>query len=87
MKISRFVGLLALCGALLPVAFGEEPKWLPSTAYAVPKETTSEGSGDFSIIEGKDKKIYVGSAKYGSNAYLVEFDPATKKMGASSSIA
>jgi hypothetical protein len=80
MKISRFVGLLALCGALLPVAFGEEPKWLPSTAYAVPKETTSEGSGYFSIIEGKDKKIYVGSAKYGSNAYLVEFDPATKKM-------
>src|SRR5687767_13185638 len=56
------------------------PKWLWSTAHAVPKETTSEGSGYFSIIEGHDGKIYIGAAKYGSNAYLVAFDPKTKKM-------
>jgi hypothetical protein len=54
--------------------------WLWSTASAVPDETTSEQSGYFSIVEGKDKHIYIGTAKYGSNAYLVEFDPATKKM-------
>src|ERR1700758_2531968 len=54
--------------------------WLWSTAYAVPAETTSEQSGYFSIVEGKDKHIYIGTAKYGSNAYLVDFDPATKAM-------
>lgn len=62
---------------------GAEPPvqhWLWSTAHAVPKHTTSEGSGYFSIVEGKNQKLYVGTAKYGSNAYLVEFDPATKKM-------
>ena len=56
------------------------PKWLWSTAHAIPKETTSEGSGYFSIIEGHDGKIYVGAAKYGSNAYLVAFDPKAKEM-------
>ena len=54
--------------------------WLWSTAYAVPAETTSEQSGYFSIVEGKNKHLYIGTAKYGVNAYLVEFDPATKKM-------
>ena len=54
--------------------------WLWSTAYAVPAETTSEQSGYFSIVEGKDKHVYIGTAKYRANAYLVEFDPATKTM-------
>lgn len=58
----------------------ENPPWLWSTAHAIPKHTTSEGSGYFSIIEGKDQRIYVGTAKYGHNAYLVEFDPTTKAM-------
>lgn len=53
---------------------------LPSTAYAVPKHTTSEGSGYFSIVEGKNNRLYIGTAKYGANAYLVEFDPKTKAM-------
>ena len=57
-----------------------KPHWLWSTAYAIPKHTTSEGSGYFSIIEGKNQRIYVGAAKYGHNAYLVEFDPKTKAM-------
>lgn len=51
-----------------------------ATAYIVPKETTSEGSGYFSLIEGKNGRIYVGTAKYRENAFLVEFDPATKQM-------
>ncbi len=54
--------------------------WLWSTAYAVPAETTSEQSGYFSIVEGKDGHIYVGTAKYRANAYLVDFDPAAKTM-------
>jgi sugar lactone lactonase YvrE len=54
--------------------------WTMVQAYAIPKETTSEGSGYFSIIEGKNHKLYIGAAKYGSNAYLVEFDPPTAAM-------
>lgn len=54
--------------------------WLWSTAHTVPYETTSEQSGYFSIIEGHNGRIYVGTAKYGDNAYLVEFDPATQQM-------
>ncbi len=54
--------------------------WLWLTAYAVPAETTSEQSGYFSIVEGKDKHVYIGTAKYRVNAYLVDLDPATKTM-------
>jgi sugar lactone lactonase YvrE len=50
------------------------------TATAIPKWTTTEMSGYFSIIEGKNGKIYIGTAKYQHNAYLVEFDPTTKEM-------
>jgi gluconolactonase len=58
----------------------KETKWLPATAHAVPKETAPEGEGYFSIIEGKNGKLYVGTHANGVNAWLVEFDPATKKM-------
>lgn len=77
------LSLLALM--LLPaVAAADESAlsqhWLWSTAHVVPYETTSEQSGYFSIVEGKNHKIYVGTAKYQENAFLVEFDPATKAM-------
>ena len=49
-------------------------KWLPATAYAVPKETTNQGSGYFSIVTGRNGRQYIGTAKYGVNAFLVEFD-------------
>jgi sugar lactone lactonase YvrE len=74
------------CGLLLAVWLtstpldAAEPAWLWSTAHAIPKETTTEGSGYFSIIEGRNGKLYVGTAKYGFNAFLVEFDPDSKKM-------
>ena len=42
-----------------------------SKAHRIPAELTSEESGYFSIIEGKNKRIYIGTAKYGDNAYLV----------------
>jgi hypothetical protein len=48
-------------------------------AYKLPSEYTNQESGYFSIIEGKNGKLYIGCAKYGVNAYLVEFDPKTEK--------
>ena len=47
------------------------------TAFHILPETTSEESGYFSIVEGHNGKVYIGTAKYNSNAYLVEFDPKT----------
>ena len=62
-------------------AVSEPPKnRLAAKAYRIPKETVSEESGYFSIVEGKNGKIYVGTAKYGNNAYLVEFDPGKEVM-------
>ncbi len=49
-------------------------------AFHILPETTTEESGYFSLCEGHNGKIYIGSAAYGRNAYLVEFDPATEKM-------
>src|SRR5205807_10640193 len=73
----RVAGLAMLCAAL-PAAAGE--RWLQATAHAVPKETTNQGSGYFSIVPGLDGRLYIGTAKYGENAYLVEFDPRAKTM-------
>jgi uncharacterized phosphosugar-binding protein len=47
-------------------------------AFHILPETHTDESGYFSIIEGNDGKIYVGTAKYDYNAYLVEFDPRTE---------
>ena len=55
-------------------------KWVPATAYAVPKETAPEGEGYFSIIEGHNGKLYIGTHANGVNAWLVEFDPKSKQM-------
>ena len=87
MKMLRPLGIAmlataGLAGALprLRAAETSPYKWLPATAYAIPKETTNQGSGYFSIVEGKNGKLYIGTAKYGVNAYLVEFDPKSKQM-------
>src|SRR5438445_2794375 len=54
--------------------------YVRAKAYHIPPETTIEESGYFSLCEGKNGRIYVGSAAYGRNSYLVEFDPTTEKM-------
>lgn len=54
--------------------------YVPCKAFHIPPETTTEESGYFSLCEGRNGKIYVGTSAYGRNAYLVEFDPATEKM-------
>lgn len=58
----------------------EQTKWLPGKAYHIPSEYTNQESGYFSIIEGKNGKLYIGTAKYGVNAYLVEFNPMSGVM-------
>lgn len=70
--------------ALGPLA-AAEPKTAPfpyvwAKAFHIPPETTTEESGYFSLCEGGNGKIYIGTAAYGRNSYLVEFDPSTEKM-------
>lgn len=55
-------------------------KWLPSTAYVIPKETATEGEGYFAIIEGKNGRFYIGTHANAVNSWLVEFDPKAKQM-------
>ena len=55
-------------------------RYLPAKAFHIPPETTTEESGYFSLCEGNDGKIYVGTAAYGRNSFLVEFDPVTERM-------
>ncbi len=78
--------VLFVAGLLPRYACSEErplpAKWLPATAYAVPKETTNQGSGYFSIVTGKNGNQYIGTAKYGVSSYLVEFDSKKKSMQA-----
>ncbi len=75
------LGTGGLLGPLLVYA-EKALTWIPATAHAVPKETATEGEGYFSLIEGKNNKLYVGTHANGVNSWLVEFDPATKKMKA-----
>lgn len=55
-------------------------KWIPSKAYVIPKETATEGEGYFAIIEGLNKRLYIGTHANAVNSWLVEFDPAAEKM-------
>ncbi len=56
--------------------------WLPATAYAVPMEWAPEGEGYFSIVEGHNKRLYIGTHANGINSWLVEFDPHSETMRA-----
>lgn len=74
--------LIALLTASLTV--GQPPKapfpYVWATAYHVLPGTHTDESGYFSLCEGHNGLIYVGTAAYGFNAYLVEFDPKTGKQ-------
>lgn len=63
-----------------PAARPASLRYLAARAYHVPPETTTEESGYFALSEGKNGRIYIGTAAYGRNSYLVEFDPATEAM-------
>jgi sugar lactone lactonase YvrE len=74
---------ICTCVCLLPVAaHAAEPerRWLPATAHVVPKYTATEGEGYFSIIEGLNGKLYIGTHANGVNSWLVEFDPKANEM-------
>ena len=78
-------GGLALSQSELLAAAVQRPAKAPfsyvqAKAFHIPPETNTEESGYFSLCEGRNGKIYIGTAAYGRNAYLVEFDPATEKM-------
>ena len=57
-------------------AEGKAPfPYVKATAFHVMPETHSDESGYFSLSEGLDGNLHIGTTKYGHNAYLVEFDP------------
>jgi hypothetical protein len=73
-----------MLGLLLTLVLAQDQKapfeYVWGEATHVLPETTSEESGYFSLCEGIDGRIYVGTSKYGENAYLVEFEPRTGKQ-------
>ncbi len=71
--------LVALAAVALSTA-AEPPRYVAATAHHILPETTSEESGYFSLSESLDGVIHVGTAKYGHNAFLVEFDPRTGRQ-------
>ncbi|MFO0876364.1 MAG: hypothetical protein U0840_03240 [Gemmataceae bacterium] len=73
--------LLASLGLLLMLTgpTQAQDRWLLGKAIKLPSEYTNQESGYFSLVAGLDGKLYIGTAKYGVNAYLLEFDPKTEK--------
>jgi hypothetical protein len=80
--IIRLCTAIIFSAALIAFAPAQAPElpWLYTHARALPKHLTNQGSGYFSIVEGKNGRLYIGTAKYGENAYLVEYDPVTQEM-------
>jgi len=77
--------LFPILTALLLAQAKDTPSKAPfpyvwATAYHVLPGTHTDESGYFSLCEGHNGKIYVGTAAYGFNAYLVELDPKTGKQ-------
>jgi hypothetical protein len=79
-RIASMVSAVLVGGVGAIAAEPQAPRWVPSTAFVVPKETATEGEGYFSIIEGHNKRLYIGTHANGMNSWLVEFDPAARKM-------
>src|SRR5271156_2998742 len=72
--LPAFVGVLLLAE---PAAAADAPaqRWLLGQALKLPSELTNQESGYFSIVAGLDGRLYIGAAKYGVNASLIEYDP------------
>ncbi len=81
--VTLFLGQASLKAAAPSVLTNQPPaslKYVWAKAYHILPETTTEESGYFALCEGKNGKIYIGTAAYGRNSYLVEFDPVTEQM-------
>jgi hypothetical protein len=74
------LGLVGLTAAARTEQDLAKATWVKSTAYVVPKETATEGEGYFSIIEGHNGRLYIGTHANAVNSWLVEFDPSAEKM-------
>ena len=55
-------------------------KYVWAKAYHILPETHNNESGYFSLVDGLDGKMYIGTTKYHQNSYLVQFDPKTEKQ-------
>lgn len=55
------------------------PPWILAKAFKLPTQYTNQESGYFALVAGLDDRLFIGAAKYGVNAYLLEFDPKTEK--------
>ncbi len=75
-SIAGFVGILA-ASVVLQSRADEKPHWLMGRATKLPSQYTNQESGYFSIVEGLNGRVYIGAAKYGVDAYLLEYDPKT----------
>jgi hypothetical protein len=71
---------LASIGFAAPAPERPPVSWIKATAYKIPSELTNQESGYFSLVEGKNGRLYIGAAKYGVNAYLVEFEESSHSM-------
>src|SRR5690242_2073542 len=76
-RFSFWCLLCALCAFEVNPSSAAAADWLLGTAYKLPSQYTNQESGYFSIVEGHNGRLYVGAAKYGVNAYLLEFNPHT----------
>ena len=56
------------------------PTGSSATPTKIPSQYTNQESGYFSIVEGHNGRVYIGAAKYGVDAYLIEFDPKAAAM-------
>src|SRR4051812_8758935 len=79
LRILHALVLLLIVAARCP-AEPDATNWLPATAYAIPKETAPEGEGYFSIVEGHNGRLYIGTHANAVNSWLVEFDPKAQAM-------
>lgn len=73
-----------LIGLCLATAAAQESRapfpYVWADAVHVLPDTHNNESGYFSLCEGPHGRIYVGTAKYGENAFLVEVDPRTREQ-------
>ena len=75
--------LLFLLAVISVTASAAEPiptKWIIAKAYVIPKETAPDGEGYFSIVEGHNRRLYIGTHANAVNSWLVEFNPAAERM-------
>ncbi|MFL5340878.1 MAG: hypothetical protein ACJ8F7_12090 [Gemmataceae bacterium] len=72
----RFIGTASWIALFAVTASADDkPRWLLGRATKLPSQYTNQESGYFSIVEGLNGRLYIGAAKYGVSAYLLEYDP------------